>query len=111
MNARMITELTDCWIIDGKIVIPKKPKPKSRKRMTWFDNFVFDLFNFYKQKGSKMGVKYFEIESASYPLGITVKFIKNEIKYYLNIRFCEIGTEPKEITEKEFLKLVKDYEN
>ena len=31
--------------------------------------------------------------------------------YYLNIRFCETGTEPKEITEKEFLKLVKDYEN
>lgn len=48
MNARMITELTDCWIIDGKIVIPKKPKPKIRKRMTWFDDFVFDLFNFYK---------------------------------------------------------------
>lgn len=48
MNARMITELTDCWIIDGKILIPKKPKPKSRKRMTWFDDFVFDLFNFYK---------------------------------------------------------------
>lgn len=58
-----------------------------------------------------MGVKYFEIESASYPLGITVKFIKNEINYYLNIRFCETGTEPKEITEKEFLKLVKEYEN
>lgn len=48
MNARMITELTDCWIIDGKIEIPKKPKPKSRKRMTWFDDFVFDLFSFYK---------------------------------------------------------------
>ena len=113
MNARMITELTDCWIIDGKIEIPKKPKPKSRKRMTWFDDFVFDLFNFYKQKGSKMSVKYFEIESASYPLGITVEFIKNEINYYLNkgitpkLRFCETGTEPKEITEKEFLKLVK----
>ena len=63
MNARMITELTDCWIIDGKIEIPKKPKPKSRKHMTWFDDFVFDLFNFYKQKGSKMSVKYFETES------------------------------------------------
>lgn len=64
-----------------------------------------------------MATRYFEIESVAYPLGITVKFIKNEIKYFLNkginpkFRVCECGVEPKELTEQEFLKLVKEYEN
>lgn len=63
-----------------------------------------------------MGTRYFKIESVSYPLGITVKFMKNEINYYMNkginpkLCFCECGTEPKEITKQEFLKLVKEYE-
>lgn len=63
-----------------------------------------------------MGVKYFTVESASYPLGITVKFIKNEISYYLNkgitpkLCVCERGEYRKEISEKEFLQLVKEYE-
>ena len=47
MKQHTITELSDCWLIDGKIEIPKKKKPKTRKIKDWFQDFVFDMFNFY----------------------------------------------------------------
>lgn len=52
MKKYSITELTDCWLINGEIEIPKKEKPKKTKggiyvRRTWFDDFVYDLFHFY----------------------------------------------------------------
>ena len=45
MKRYIITELADTWLIDGQIEIPRKPKKK--KRRTWFEEFVYDLFNFY----------------------------------------------------------------
>lgn len=47
MKPHKITETAHGWIIDDKFEIPKKPKPKTRKHTSWFDDFVFDLFNFY----------------------------------------------------------------
>lgn len=47
MKQYTITELSDCWLIDGKMEIPKKPKPKTRKIKNWFYDFVYDLFHFY----------------------------------------------------------------
>ena len=64
----------------------------------------------------KMTTKYFTVESVAYPLGITVKFIHNEIKYYLNkgikpsLALCETGSEPVEVDQKRFLEEVKLYE-
>ena len=51
MKRFTITELTDCWIIDGEIQIPKKSKGKCTVKgikRTWLDDFVFDLFNYFK---------------------------------------------------------------
>lgn len=45
MKKYTITELSDHWLLDGGIEIPKHPR--KRKPLSWFEAFVHDLFNFY----------------------------------------------------------------
>lgn len=64
----------------------------------------------------KMATRYFRVESVAYPLGVTAKFIRNEINFYIRrginpkLAMCEVGSEPIELTKKEFMEQVREYE-
>lgn len=50
MKRHTITELSDCWIIDGVVEIKKQPKPIKNK--SWLKDFIFDLL-FFKNNEQK----------------------------------------------------------
>lgn len=60
---------------------------------------------------------YFNVGACAYPLGTSRKFLKNEITYQEKkgttpkLFFCEVGGNRQELSKKDFLDTVKQYEN